>query len=135
MTNPATAARTMSQVNEASFAAHMAMENRANVRRATNSLKNIAKGKLLPNRAIGMAPITWASVIASIMAAPPLVSPVRLKATSENATGPAACGTPKVPDEMNQRSSGKTGPSTTLPFGPCVRARPVRHPWRQRDRL
>jgi hypothetical protein len=43
--------------------------------------------------------------MASIMAAPPLVSPVRLKATSENAMGPAACGTPKVPDEMNQRSS------------------------------
>ena len=103
----------MSQVNGASFAAHTATENRASARRATNSLRTIAKGKLLPSRAIGMAPTTWASVIASIMAAPPLVSPVRLRATSENVTGPAACGTPKVPDEMNQRSSGKTGPSTT----------------------
>jgi hypothetical protein len=30
---------------------------------------------------------------------------VRLKATRENAIGPPAWGTPKVPDEINQRSS------------------------------
>ena len=37
----------MSQVNEASFAAHMAMENRANVRRATNSLQEHCQRKAL----------------------------------------------------------------------------------------
>src|SRR5262245_10570007 len=95
----------MSQLNEAWYAAHRAIEVSANVRTATNSFKAVAKGRFLPSRVIGTAPTTWASVIARIMAAPPLASPVRLKATSANAMGPAACGAPNVADEMDQRSS------------------------------
>jgi hypothetical protein len=53
-----------------------------------------------------MAPITWASVIDRIMAAPALVSPVSARATSAKATGPAACGTVIVAEEMNHRMSG-----------------------------
>jgi hypothetical protein len=48
------------------------------------------------------------------MAAPPLASPMRLMATSENATGPAACGTFMVADEASQRSSGHR------PCGPSI---------------
>lgn len=55
---------------------------------------------------IGIAPTTWASVSARIIAAAPLVSPVSAKATSANATGPAACGTANVAEEMYQRSRG-----------------------------
>ena len=106
LTDPATAASTISQVKDASYAASKAIDARANVRMITSTFRTVAKGRLLPSRAIGMAPTTWASVMASIMAAPPLVSPVRLRATSEKAIGPAACGTPRVADEMNQRSSG-----------------------------
>jgi hypothetical protein len=106
LTNPETAASTMSQVNGTPYAAQKASEVRANVRMTTNNLKKVANGRFLPSRVIGMAPTTWASVIARIMAAPPLASPVRLKATNANAMGPAACGTPNVADEMDQRSSG-----------------------------
>jgi hypothetical protein len=95
----------MSHVKGAWYAASRAIDTRADVRMTTNSFRNAAKGRPLPSRAIGMAPTTWASVVARIMAAPPLVSPVRLKATSANAMGPAACGTPRVAEEMNQRSS------------------------------
>src|SRR5262245_48789596 len=103
-TDPATATKTTSQVKDASNAANRAIEPKATVRMTTRSFKDVANGRFLPSRAIGIAPTTCASVIASIMAAPPLVSPVRLNATSAKAIGPAACGTPNVPDEMNQRS-------------------------------
>ena len=104
--NPATAASTMSQVKAAWYAASRETEARASVRMTINSFRKVATGRFLPSRAMGMAPATWASVIARIMAAPPVASPVTLNATSEKATGPAACGTLIVADEMNQRSSG-----------------------------
>ena len=98
----------MSQVKDAPEAASPAIAASASVRTTTSTRRTVAMGRLLPSRAIGMAPPTWASVMASIMAAPPLVWPVRLNATSEKAIGPAACGTPKVLDEMYQRSSSGT---------------------------
>ena len=105
MTNPATAANRMSQGKGASHAANKAVAAKASVRTMINRFRNVAAGRSFPSRAIGMAPTTWASVMARIMAAPPLASPVTLKARSENAMGPAACGTPRVADETNQRNS------------------------------
>src|SRR6187549_49376 len=54
--DPATAASTTSQVKEDSYAASKAIDARANVRMTTNSFRHVAKGRLLPSRAIGMAP-------------------------------------------------------------------------------
>lgn len=105
MTSPAAAASTTSQANGEPCAAQIAIETSATVRSATSRRRNVASGKRRPSRAIGRAPPTCASVMASIMAAPPLVSPVWPSATSEKAIGPAACGTPSVAEEMNQRSS------------------------------
>ena len=124
MTEPATATATISQVKEASYAASTAIDARATVRTTTNSFRDVAKGRLLPSRAIGMAPHTWASVMARIMAAPSVAWPVRLNATSENATGPAACGTPRVADEMNQRINGHRldGPPDERAPEPSIRA-------------
>ncbi|GAA2814519.1 hypothetical protein GCM10010836_01940 [Aminobacter aminovorans] len=83
------------------------MPAKAIVRNPTKSLRNVEAGRFLPRRVIGIAPATCAIVIARIMPAPPLASPTKLRARSEKATGPAACGTDKVADEANQRMSGQ----------------------------
>src|SRR6185437_7310203 len=95
----------MSQVKDAWCAASPAIDARADVRTITSTRRTVANGRLLPSRAIGTAPATWASIMASIIAAPPRVFPVSPSATSEKAIGPPACGTPSLADETNQRSS------------------------------